>query len=260
MSWNTRRNILQGIAALVLSFLVPAIGWTQTAFEKQLPAVFRLWNAEKATELALVLQRLGNGGVIEDVRLFLLAECLKRAGHDAEASDLYGRLMKQYPDSIGARRAGLPYILMMTKNGVSPESLVLLKQLALALPTAYQRGRALEGLAQALPPGHREKGELALLSLRAYREPSGSLAPAKDAVNLLKSLIENHGQWSLTPEEWVEICLAATAEGLGQSVLKLGAFLKPTLGPHGAGYQLLIQADALRMLGQRDRALSLLES
>lgn len=231
----------------------------QTAFEQRLSTVFRLWNADKAAELALLLQRLGNGGPIEDIRLFLLAECMKKSGHDAEAFDLYARLMKQFPDSIGARRAGLPYILMAAKNGISAESLALLKQLALSLPTAYQRGRSLEGLAVALPPNHREKAPLALLALRAYREPSGSLAPAKDAGVLLKTIVENHQSWSFTPEEWIEVCQAAIAEGLGQAVLRLGTFLKPALGPHGSALQVLIQADALRVLGQRDRAVALLE-
>jgi len=227
------------------------------SFETQLSAVHAAVKKGQHVQTAALLQRLGVSNVLEDLRLSLLADALRQSGKEAEALAIYERIMKLDREWLAVRQAGFQYVLLAARLRGSAE-LARLRNIARDLDTPYQRGKALETLIDLYPAASRERSLAALEALRAYRSESAFHQEMPESVGLLKTIVGSTAGWTFTPEEWTEIIRAASREKLGAIVERALPLIRPALGHHGGVLQLILQAEALALVGQKDRAMTLI--
>jgi soluble lytic murein transglycosylase len=268
MIFSTHRNVARHqrswslfcLAIIILlgsSLFAPV--FATTAFENQLSRIHSLHKEKKHAALITQLQTLGHGGTLEDIRLFLLAESLRQIGREAEAVTQFEQILKQFPDTIGGRKAMFSYLLVAPKVK-GPAALPLLEKLARSLPTAYQKGKALESLIELHPSGSRERSLMALEALRAYRSKSGFYQEMPESQGLLQRILAEYAHWRLTRDEWIEVLLCANREKMGTRVVQILASLSSALGSSPQTAIAILSADALRQTGQTERAAHILAS
>ena len=253
---NRRQDLRCGILILFLVVQSTLVCLGQ-GFESNLAGIYRLWEGNRYSELVPMLQRYGRGGCLEDLRLFLLGESLKNTGKESEALSIYEALVQKYPKTVSAHKAGLSGILLATKlKGL--DSLPDLIAKAKALSTPYQRGRALEGLCAMSSMGMRQKSLIALDALREYRSLSFFYQNESDCVGILKAILTSISSWQFTPNEWIEITRCAIREHLESLVIQAVPYLTSALGSSASAVTAILEADALRSMGRKDRAWGLL--
>jgi len=242
-------------ALLVMTGLmaVPAFA----SFETQLSAVHAAVKKGQHAQTAALLQRLGTSAVLEDLRLSLLADALRQSGNEAEALKIYERVMKLDREWLPVRQAGFQYVLLAARLQ-GPTALPQLREIARGLDTPYQRGRTLEAMIDLHPAASRERSLAALEALRAYRSESAFYQEMPECAGLLKNIVGSPAGWAFTQDEWTEIIRAASREKLGAIVERALPLIRPSLGRHGGVLQLILQAEALALAGQKDRAMNLI--
>ncbi|MBF0545039.1 MAG: transglycosylase SLT domain-containing protein [Candidatus Riflebacteria bacterium] len=227
-------------------------------FEDRLGEFFSLKEQGRHSILAQKLSIETSNSTLEDMRLFLLAESLKEAGANDQAIRVYSKLLSSYPDSWFAKKAGLNYVLLKTK-AVNSSSFNELYLIAKKLPTSFTRGRALEEILNLLAPGSPELAKIALESLQEYRSDSSFYQEVKETQNLFKRIYSMPTNWRFTPEQWVEVLRLSFGVGLDDNFLAGYQPFTQALGPGNESFIVVLQADALRVSGKKDRALQLLD-
>ncbi len=242
-------------ALLVMAGLtnVPAFA----SFETQLSAVHAAVKKGQHAQTAALLQRLGTSATLEDLRLSLLADALRQSGKEAEALGIYERIMKLDREWLPVRQAGFQYVLLAARLR-GPSERAQLREIARGLDTPYQRGRALEALIDLHPAASRERSLAALEALRAYRSESAFYQEMAESIGLLKNIVGSPAGWAFTQDEWIEIIRAASREKLGMIVERALPLIRSSLGHHGGVLQVILQAEALALAGQKDRAMTLI--
>lgn len=227
------------------------------SFESRLSAVYAAVKKGQHAQTIALLQKLGTSPILEDLRLSLLADALRQSGKEAEALRVYERLMKLDPEWLPVRQARFQYVLLAAKLH-GPSARAGLREIASRLDTPYQRGRALEALIDLHPAGSRERSLAALEALRAYRSETAFFQTMDESAGLLKKMVGAPAGWAFSPDEWTEIIRTAAREKFGSIIEHSLPAIRPSLGAHGQTLQVILQADALGLAGQRDRALALL--
>lgn len=227
------------------------------SFETQLSAVHAAVKKGAHAQTAALLQRLGTSAALEDLRLSLLADALRQSGKEAEALGIYERIMKLDREWLPVRQAAFQYVLLAARLR-GPSELANLREIARGLDTPYQRGRALEALIDLHAAASRERSLAALESLRAYRSESAFYQEMAESAGLLKNIVGSPAGWAFTQNEWIEIVRAASREKLGALVERALPLIRPSLGHHGGVLQVILQAEALALAGQKDRAMTLI--
>ncbi|MFZ2959913.1 MAG: transglycosylase SLT domain-containing protein [Candidatus Ozemobacteraceae bacterium] len=244
------------LTAFIAVLLAASTGFA-AQFESRLNEIHGLWKANQSARLVEVLNTVGPGDTLEDFRQYLLGESLKKANREAEALAVIDRLIRKYPESWYARKAGLSYVFLSAKTK-GPDAFELLAKLARDLPTPYMRGRALEALIDLKPAASREQSQVALESFLAYRSESFFYQEDDETGGLLLRIFSSLQNWRFTRDEWVVITRRAISNKLAKNVFAAIPALRPALGTGGEAMALVLEADALRTLGQKDRALSIL--
>ena len=249
------------VLRLMLMLMFVAAGATRIAaqpMEGRLNQLSALWEKNRYVELSAILQRIPASGMLEDLRLYLLAESLRRSGKEQEALPVYRRLFQVFPNAWLSTSARFPYILLAARlEGFGAMS--KLYPIAVALPTAYQRGRAVEALADLFPAGTPDRGKFLLDSLRQYRSNSYFYQEADDSRAVLKKLLDEARGFRFSRNEWLEIFLRACREGLGEISERVAPAIAPFLGQDGPAVSMLVQAESLRQRKQEAVALGVLD-
>lgn len=233
---------------LILAILHPALA----GFDSQLGQFRSLLDKGAHPALLSAVQAAGPSMILEDLRLFLMAEAQRNSGQEAAAMATFEQLIQRFPESLGGRRALFPYLVLAAKVKGLP-ALPTLQKLARGLPTAYQRGRVYEAF-WTLPADARSRSILALEGVRAYHSDSWFYQNVPESVDFLKLLFANCNQLHLTGDEWIELIRTANRENLGQLTARILPFLQVSLGTAGEAVSQVLQADALRTTGQKERA------
>lgn len=226
-------------------------------FEKRLSEIETLWKSQQFVRLADLLVQIGPADTLEDLRCYLLGEALRQSGRETEAIGIFERLQQRFPDSWFAKKGTLSYVLLAAKQK-GAAAFDLLATLARDLPTPSMRGRALEGLIDLKPPATRESSQVAFEALRAYRSESWFHQDVAEMKGLLERIFTSLQSWRFSRDEWIELARKAGGIGLGKNVLAALPSLKPVLGAHADALAVILEADMLRYLGQKDRAAHLL--
>ncbi len=188
------------------------------SFDLMLKQVGALRKTKKYSDLAALLKKSSASPELEDLRLFLLAESQKSTGNNEEARKNYQQLLEKFPETETAYQARLPHFLLLLeiadKNSVSK-----LEVLARVLPTQWQRATAFEKLA-ALP--FLNSAEMSGYLYNAVKEhhsekPFYKTIPGSH--DLLRKLLKNPENYSLTGEQWLELLILAGEEGLLKDLL-----------------------------------------
>ncbi|MBF0498902.1 MAG: transglycosylase SLT domain-containing protein [Candidatus Riflebacteria bacterium] len=254
---NGRGNSRRGLLPALMAGIFIATAGFPAQFESRLTEIHALWKSDQSARLIEVLNLTGPGDTLEDLRLYLLGESLKKANRDAEAAVVIERLIQKYPESWYAHKAGLSYILLSAKSK-GPAAFDLLSKLAHDLPTPYMRGKALECLIDLKPSASREQSQVAIEAFTAYRSESFFYQSDDETPGLLKRIFSTLPNWRFTRDEWVVLARHAIGNKLASVVLTGIPSLKPALGKGGDAMSLVLEADALRVLGNKDRSLQIL--
>ncbi len=231
---------------------------TAQPLEGRLRQVHALWEKGRFAELVPVLQKMGTSPLLEDVRLYLLAESLRQANRESEALTAYRKLLASFPGSWMSRAGTFPYLLLAARVE-GPAALDRLMPLIADLPTPYQRGRATEALADLHPSASQIRGRQLLNALRAYRSGSQFYQDVAESQAVLKKLLAESYGFRFGRDEWLEILLRACREGLGPIAERAAAGIAAGLGADGPAVTMLVQAESLRLRKQVPAALAVLD-
>ncbi|MBI3038872.1 hypothetical protein HYY75_07475, partial [bacterium] len=256
------RNEIKKFLVVLLfgQFLFSFVGITFAgSLKANLDLAHDFWEKKKYTNLISWIQKVGSFGAVEDIRLFLLAESLHQLGRENDAEKVFNSLFRQFPGSLGAGKGAFPFILLKSKR-CDPTAFPKLLQMARNLPTAYQKGRALEELSKVVPLSAKGNGFLVIEALRAYRSSNGFYKNSPDSVGLLRNVINSIRSFQFTIPEWIEIVFNANQEGLGKEMIRVCHSLSPLLGKEGTSISMVLEADALRSMGNTRTSLERLNS
>lgn len=204
------------VLLLVTFFAASVSGQT---FDKNLEIIARLHTAKNYADLLHKVTGLKASEELADLRLFLEAEALKGLGRKTEALEVYGKILKQFPETETAFQSRFSHFILQL-DAADEEAVSRLEGIARALPSAWQRGTALEKL-QALPflkAGR--KGRIALAALREFKSETPFYRTAPASNELLKKILQNPELWALDDDEWLEILLMARTENLTGDLFK----------------------------------------
>ncbi len=239
---------------IILCFFLHGSVFAQ-AFDKNLETIAGLHYGKKYAELLQKVSGTKASPELADLQLFLEAEALKGLGKKAEALEVYGRILKQYPESEAAFQSRFSHFILQLDTA-DDKALLRLEALAKTLATPWQRGTALERL-QDLPfVSPDKKGRIALNALREFRSEDPFYRSSAASHPLLKKISQSPGSWSFSPDEWLEVLCIARSENLLAEFLKKG--VDPALvGKWGQDAIKLFRAEALVQQKKTEQALPL---
>ncbi|MBF0410281.1 MAG: transglycosylase SLT domain-containing protein [Candidatus Riflebacteria bacterium] len=208
---------------------------------------------------AALVQKLSSSTsrALDDFRMYLLAESLKDAGSGEQAITAYSKLLKQYPDSWYSKKAGLNYVLLKAKNNGTAAYDELYK-IALSLPTAFQRGRALEELILIAPSGQASK--TAWESVMEYRSNSSFYQDVKETEGVFKKIYSAPTSWQFSAEQWINLLRISFGVGFAETFINNANSFSHIAAPGYHSLLTVLQADALRVSGKKEKAFQLLNT
>ena len=233
------------ISILFFVFTIVSVAAVCQSFDKNIEVLSKLYLSQKYTELNAKLSGMKSSSELSDLKLFLEAEALKNIGRKAEALKLYSQIMEKFPGSEMAFQSSMPHFMLQLENA-DEASVSRLEVLAGSLFTPWQKGTAFEKL-QGLSFLHvAQKSRFALLALQGYADNKSFYNTAPASAGLLKKILLEPAQYAFTDDEWVEILLFASSEGLIGEFFKKGSSQAVYLGKYGQSAVDLFRAEWLR--------------
>jgi soluble lytic murein transglycosylase len=237
----TRRRIgFCGFLMVLLGSMPMCFG---AGFQNSMTQIGALRAQKKYAPLISLLVASKAPANLEDIRLFLLGEAYRSMGDNQQAAEVFARLHKERPQSVGARRSRFLSLMARLQSGLSTNPKEI-SDAASSLPTAYQRGKVLETLVTA-SENPQQRGPIALKCLRAYHSETAFYQTMPEAKSLLEMLLQHPGQFHLSRNDWLEVFLWANREGLNKLVVKVIPGFSGIFGVEFAVIGKLIKGDAL---------------
>ncbi|HMM59761.1 MAG TPA: tetratricopeptide repeat protein, partial [Candidatus Rifleibacterium sp.] len=243
---------------LFLTFLLSAsVSLFSQSFDKNLDEVSRLSGSGKHADLLARLQGLKASAELSDLRLFLEAEALKNLGRKAEALALYERIISQFPDGEPAFQSQMPRFMLQLETVTDMNAAIRHEKAASALATPWQRGTAMVKLSELPFLNLAGKSRFALNAIRQFRSDSPFYRQAPAGHDLLKKILQNPEQYQFVDEEWIEILLVASYEGLIGEFFKKPHNYAALLGRFGSQAAEVFKADNLRQQKKLPQAMEI---
>lgn len=246
----------QTLLFLTLLLFISASAFCQS-FDKNLAEVARLYEGGKHADLLARLQGLKASAELNDLRLFLEAEALKNLGRKAEALALYERIVSQFPDGEPAFQSQMPRFMLQLESIADANAALRHEKTASALATPWQRGTAMVKLSELPFLNLARKSRFALNAVRQFRSDSSFYRQAPACHDLLKKILQNPEQYQFIDEEWIEILLAASYEGLIGEFFKKPHNYAALLGRFGSQAAEIFKADNLRQQKKLPQAMEI---
>jgi soluble lytic murein transglycosylase len=253
--FKIRKNLLL-LTLIVLNTIILPV--SARNFSKNLARISRMRNKKQYASLARLLEKAEASPELEDLRLFLFAECLKNLNKKEAAAKVYDSLLATYPETEAAYQARFQRFLLAVEEADAAD-LPRLEGFARALPTAWQRGTALFKISELefLKPGR--KSRFILLSLREFFSEKPFYKSAPDSHKILKSILENTDSYLFTDDEWLEVFLFASDENQLGHYFKARNVDNRLFGKWGNAAAEVFKAEWLSQANKKTQALTTLK-
>ncbi|GAB4274277.1 MAG: hypothetical protein Kow0029_14480 [Candidatus Rifleibacteriota bacterium] len=199
------------------------------SFDESLERISLLRDKKQFATLVTFLHKAQASKELDDLRLFLLAEAYKNIDNKSQAITTYEKLLKYHPECETAYQARLPHFLLLLENA-DEKMVAKLEGIARSLPTAWQRGTALEKISalEFLKPG--KKSRLIFMAIKEYNSDKPFYTKVPASHQLIKKVLSEPDRYSFEDDEWLQIIKFAENENL------LGDFYKKQkVAPRGFG-------------------------
>lgn len=257
---NLKLKLNVGLVGVILLLLFCfSRGVSAQTFDKSLGSLANLRATKKHSLLLQKIKNLKASPELADLKLFLEAEALNALKDKAEALKVYEKILKQFPETeVGYQSRFAHFILQL--QDADEAAVPRLEGAAKAMPTAWQRGTALEKMQDLgfLKAGR--KGRIAIAALREFRRDNPFYRTAPASNNLLKKILINPELWAFEDDEWLEILLIARTESLLGELFKKPMLDARIMGKWGQPAFDLFKAEMLLQQKKMPQAMHLYDS
>ncbi len=254
MNKTKRKTASIMLIAGLLAF-ISTLSYSQS-FDKKLDNLEKLYSSKKHEALLKQLVPLKASKELTDLRLFLEAESLRGLGRKAEALAVYARILKNHPETESAFQSRFPHFILMLETA-DEGSVAKLEALAKTLPTAWQRGTALEKMLELTFLKDGRKGRIAMAALREFASETTFYRNVTASHKLLKEIMLNPLKWAFEDDEWLEILLMARKEKLLPELFKVKGLNERIMGKWGKPAFELFRGEALLQQNKLPQAIAI---
>lgn len=208
--WLLRLAVLAGAMAGSVSAATRADGLAAT-----LDRAKKLERSGPPAQLLAIAGQIRNPE-LADLALWLEGEARRALGDGPGALAAYRKILKTHPETQAAFKVGLPMLLLECRDA-NPQRFRELRGVAMILPTAYQRGRALTEVAK-LAPDVETRAATLVEAMRAYRSESDFHQKTPDVGTPFLVLVSDNLAADLDAETWLWAVMTAIRQGHAAAV------------------------------------------